>query len=293
MLIYHCDCKGCDFTTIDKNELTHITIGDPAKSALSAELAEKDFCPNCVKRFTEHILSQTVNHDYGAPVKTQRRTLNDFEIGIATFAASCAERWKKICYSGDTDRVAKAYLEYMYGNQEDKYLLSKYHIIPPKVWSQLSSDVQHACKEIVAELLNYYAKTKSVVTVAACYDVRPKTVAGIISSNIVGNFPDGDLLCEMPVPSVKRVVLAVAEHKYTTFSNSATVKRYNVGENDFTHPTYAIKQKFNNLVAQVVDYYTEGKSVKDVATMCGCPVSLVRRILKSEVRSDQWHGDLI
>lgn len=60
MLMYHCDGKGCDFTSTNKDDFVHIKIGDPSTNELSAQLAARDLCTGCANRLAAMVLSQTV-----------------------------------------------------------------------------------------------------------------------------------------------------------------------------------------------------------------------------------------
>lgn len=60
MLMYHCDGKGCDFASVNKDDFVHIKIGDPSTNELSAQLAARDLCPGCANRLAAMMLSQTV-----------------------------------------------------------------------------------------------------------------------------------------------------------------------------------------------------------------------------------------
>lgn len=60
MLMYHCDGKGCDFASTNKDDFVHIKIGDPSTNELSAKLATRDLCPGCANRLVAMMLSQTV-----------------------------------------------------------------------------------------------------------------------------------------------------------------------------------------------------------------------------------------
>lgn len=61
MLMYHCDGKGCDFTSMNEDDFTHIVIGSKQGDALIDQVATRDLCPGCVHRLALIILNETVD----------------------------------------------------------------------------------------------------------------------------------------------------------------------------------------------------------------------------------------
>lgn len=61
MLMYHCDGKGCDFSSMNKDDFTHIVIGSKHGDNLIDQVATRDLCPGCVHRLALIILNETVD----------------------------------------------------------------------------------------------------------------------------------------------------------------------------------------------------------------------------------------